>query len=60
MKGPLLMESGPTEVHKVKLTRKARNHPENLRWSGTEKVRKLPRACILVKADEGTECESQL
>ncbi|MEZ4705699.1 MAG: IS630 family transposase [Caldilineaceae bacterium] len=41
------------QSYEVKLSEPERNHIENLISSGTEKARKLTRARILLKADEG-------
>lgn len=43
----------PKKLYNVKLSSAERNHLENLLSSGTEKVRKLTRARILLKADDG-------
>lgn len=43
----------PKKIYKVSLTSAERNHLENLTSSGTEKVRKLNRARILLRADDG-------
>lgn len=43
----------PRKRYYVNLSAEERNHLENLVSSGTEKVRKLTRARILLKADEG-------
>ena len=47
----------PKKLYNVKLTSDERNHLENLLSSGTEKVRKLTRARILLKADDGWKDE---
>lgn len=43
----------PKKLYEVKLTDAERKHLENLISSGIEKVRKLNRARILLKADDG-------
>ncbi len=43
----------PAKKYKVKLEKSEREHLENITSSGTEKVRKLRRVRILLKADEG-------
>lgn len=43
----------PKKIYEVKLAVDERNHLENLVSSGTEKARKLTRARILLKADDG-------
>ena len=43
----------PKKLYNVNLSSEERNHLENLLSSGTEKVRKLTRARILLKADDG-------
>ncbi len=44
---------GRKQTYQVKLSQGERDHLENLVSSGTEKVRKLTRARILLKADAG-------
>lgn len=43
----------PKKIYEVELSASERNHLENIVSSGTEKARKLTRARILLKADEG-------
>lgn len=47
----------PKKLYEVKLTADERSHLENLISSGTEKARKLTRARILLKADDGWKDE---
>ena len=47
----------PKKLYNVNLTREERDHLENLLSCGTEKVRKLNRARILLKADDGWKDE---
>lgn len=44
---------GRKQIYEVKLSDSEREHLENLISTGTEKARKLTRARILLKADEG-------
>ena len=44
---------GKRKIYEVKLSNEERDHLKNLVSSGTEKARKLTRARILLKADEG-------
>jgi transposase len=43
----------PKKIYEVELSASERDHLENIVSSGTEKARKLTRARILLKADEG-------
>jgi len=43
----------PAKKYKIKLEKSEREHLENITSSGTEKARKLTRARILLKANEG-------
>ena len=43
----------PKKIYQVELSTSERDHLENIVSSGTEKARKLTRARILLKADEG-------
>jgi transposase len=43
----------PKKIYQVKLSASERDHLENIVSSGTEKARKLTRARILLKANEG-------
>jgi transposase len=43
----------PKKIYRVELSASERDHLENIVSSGTEKARKLTRARILLKADEG-------
>jgi len=47
----------PKKLYEVKLTADERSHLENLISSGMEKARKLTRARILLKADDGWKDE---